>query len=55
MSQLKPRATTTAWNGASNSIAAIAGVPRIFAVASTESSSKTEGNGNTEIDYFDDE
>ena len=44
MSQLKPRVTTVAWNGASNSIAAVTG-------ANGETATK---NDDTEIDYFDD-
>ena len=48
MSQLKPRVTTVAWNGASNSIAAVTGGT---VVANGEASTK---NDDTEIDYFDD-
>ena len=51
MSQLKPRGTTPAWNGASNSIAAVTGGK---VVANGESSMKNEDAANTEIDYFDD-
>ena len=56
MSQLKPRVTTAAWNGAFNSIAAVTGVPRVFAeaAANEESSAKKEAtDGGTQIDYFD--
>ena len=51
MSQLKPRGITAAWNGASNSRAAVTG-GRV--VSNGESATKNEDTADKEIDYFDD-
>ena len=52
MSQLKPRGTTPAWTGASNSIAAVTGGGGAVVINGCSAAAKDEDNA--EIDYFDD-